>query len=526
LVVSPAAEPRFSGSWVRSIGSYYIPQFAGKLHSIIEARDQNLDPFALLSEDEAQALRGLYSAGAPVGSEFAWDSIMQPTISGWLKFYDHTYADHFWTLPGYAGYEGEVDGLVVEGITGTVTALGHVSQAHINALGKPTRSYMFGFVDGTKPRGWRPSDDIRAWKLPHAHANLSCWTVRITSGLLAGRKYTLSSGRGLYGAMPGSGSEWAKRKGDDGGDTIRVQTHDGADLTGLAVGDTYVIDNRERIAWSHIHRYIVSCDRVEYKDFCMDGRPIYVQRPASVQEELEKVAPIGDVGTTRLICLSGAQDVFIWPINLEHFYDRVRESLGTSCDEQFRAYWFENAGHENPGDVENIAVDGPVRLAHSGWPQVGLAFEYLSKWVETGTPPPPSTAAVVTPGTVQLPDGVLERKGLQPVVSGYANGAHEVTVEVGTNVEFDGTAESPIGNITKYEWDFNADGCFEYSSSGAIGSNDASAFAPASRVRLPANYTYDRPGCYAATVRVTDDASGPGTLHGFENLARVIVTVR
>jgi len=57
------------------------------------------------------------------------------------------------------------------------------------------------------------------------------------------------------------------------------------------------------------------------------------------------------------------------------------------------------------------------------------------------------------------------------------------------SVNFSGTGTDPDGTIVKYEWDFNNDGIYEYSSTDSASTS----------------YTYDEPGDYVAAFRVTDN---------------------
>jgi hypothetical protein len=94
-------------------------------------------------------------------------------------------------------------------------------------------------------------------------------------------------------------------------------------------------------------------------------------------------------------------------------------------------------------------------------------------------------------------------------------------------VSLDGVAASPIGNIAKYEWDFESDNEYDCDSDPATELPDCSGpLAPAPEMSTPAQYVYGTPGVFVATVRVTDDTDNPGPFDGLENLARVVIEVR
>jgi PKD repeat protein len=75
-------------------------------------------------------------------------------------------------------------------------------------------------------------------------------------------------------------------------------------------------------------------------------------------------------------------------------------------------------------------------------------------------------------------------------------------VKPGDTVQFTGAGTDEDGVIEKYEWDFDGDGVYEWSSS-----NNGIA-----------TYAYETDGGYTATLRVTDD-------HGFTSTGSRTVTV-
>jgi len=84
---------------------------------------------------------------------------------------------------------------------------------------------------------------------------------------------------------------------------------------------------------------------------------------------------------------------------------------------------------------------------------------------------------------------VVEREpSTAPVASAnYWNDANEI--ELGASIEFRGTGTDEDGNIELYEWDFNGDGIYEWSSS----ENGRT------------NFTFNSEGTFTAVLRVTDN---------------------
>jgi PKD repeat protein len=71
----------------------------------------------------------------------------------------------------------------------------------------------------------------------------------------------------------------------------------------------------------------------------------------------------------------------------------------------------------------------------------------------------------------------------------------DVSISPGGTVQFSGAGTDDNGSITKYEWDFDGDGVFEWSSN----ENGLTTFI------------FNNVGTYTATLRVTDDSGKTAT---------------
>ena len=76
-----------------------------------------------------------------------------------------------------------------------------------------------------------------------------------------------------------------------------------------------------------------------------------------------------------------------------------------------------------------------------------------------------------------------------------AHAGPDRTANAGDPVDFNGTGDDPDGYIALYEWDFESDGVYDWNSTE---SGDTT-------------HTYDTPGNYTATLRVTDDDGAQDT---------------
>lgn len=475
---NPAIEPRHL-TYEFTILDHFLPTVRARLPQIIAARDRNEDALPFLTAEEQAALNRLYAAGAARGSEFKFTQAFDNSIRlGYPAFtlFDPTYLEDFWTTPGYAGYEGEEDASVVEGITGTVTA---VDPANANG-------FVLGFTDAG---------------MSFAPSALKGWRVTFTSGARAGEQFHVDSGNSAT-RMPISG-----------------YTRAGA-LNGIAPGDRYVLSNRDFLAWRHYHEHIAQCEFPEYAGDC-DGRsPKRPQRPARVQQAYttHSATFTGRIGKP-VVSTAQAIDHLVYPPIIARYFDRVREVLGPAARDMLRVYWNENVSHGNPlaGEANRIVE------RDSSW---HTAFQHMVRWVEQGVTPPPDSVVTVTPGSVTFPAHAADRKGIQPTVTATANNARRITVPRGSLVALDGLAESPVGKIARYDWDFEGNSQYDCSSSATSGLPSCGAgFVPGQSVSTPASRVYTTPGTYTATLRVHDDTDNPGPFDGLENLSRVVVIV-
>ncbi len=97
-----------------------------------------------------------------------------------------------------------------------------------------------------------------------------------------------------------------------------------------------------------------------------------------------------------------------------------------------------------------------------------------------------ATARVTTTAVRTGPPG-------SPIAT-ITNPASPITITASTTVSFSGTGSDPGGSIAKYEWDFNGDGVYEYSSATTASTT----------------FKYDSPGTFTAALRVTDNSGLTG----------------
>jgi hypothetical protein len=292
-----------------------------------------------------------------------------------------------------------------------------------------------------------------------------------------------------------------------------------ATLLQIQPGDSVVVDNSGFLAAQTYHRHQVpdSADYPVWDQFRhFDGSPMYPQRPL-VLGPLFAAAVAGTVQTGcfagKMIVVESLLDREALPWQADWYRARVHEHLGVELDDNFRLWFTDNALH---GDDET--QESPTHtISYLG--VLHQALRDVSRWVEEGVAPPPSTNYEVVDGQVVVPADAAQRGGIQPVVSLTVDGDARTDVAVGTAVTFRATAQVPegAGVIVTVEWDFDGPGSFPIAESVAV----------AEKVHAACHYSFGAPGVYFPTVRAAAQRNGEeaSPYARVQNLARVRVVV-
>jgi hypothetical protein len=147
------------------------------------------------------------------------------------------------------------------------------------------------------------------------------------------------------------------------------------------------------------------------------------------------------------------------------------------------------------------------------------ALRDLSRWVEEGISPPPSTDYQVVDGQIVVPPDATARRGVQPVVSLTVDGGARADVGVGREVTLRATAAVPPGTgyVVGLEWDFDGAGLFPLRKS----------VEGAETIEVERRWTAPGRGTYFPVVRVVAQRDGDkdSPYARLRNLARVRVVV-
>jgi hypothetical protein len=491
-IVQHGDTSKVKGAQVMAFGAMFNVQrlLKDKLAGVVDAMAPggSGDPYAGLSTHEREELANLYRLGYPRGDEFMighpmgqiwlWSSMAED-----LKRQDPDYFEAFWTKPGYIGHDAPhllADDLIDVEATVTRVLSARDFQDNPDDFEDPEwdlMKVMVSLLAGTSGLDLPVAVEVEGLTTGYRLGT----GVRVTSGDAAGRQ--------LYCI-------------NHVGDVLQCDGVAEANLlrfTGVKVGDTVRVDNRAFLAFCYYYRHHLMDDQ-QFDFLKVDGRPLYPQHRVPDQSPLMGVPYTGQF-EGKLLWVHHTHDASLWPPQGVLYEEAVRRSQGEEgLRERFRLRWSENAEHIPPF----MLPSDPRRATHT-WlidymPIIEQSLVDLIAWCEQGIEPA-GTVYDYTDGKVTLPATAAERGGIQPVVAVAANGVKRAEVVPGESVTLSVITEVPpgAGTITAVEWDFDGEGTFEF---------DHDVDGTATRLELSTTRTYDEPGTYFATARVTSHREG------------------
>jgi hypothetical protein len=395
---------------------------------------------------------------------------------------DSSYADDFWTKPGYLGTAptplGDFFRASLVDHTSTITSV------RSDATGNPS-----SLVLDTAPT--IPANTGPTW---------------LDFSLVA------PDGTTQLGALQGS-LDAATR-------TLTLADSVPADVrAAIVAGGGLRIDNRWYLAALTYHRHQVPTDNdyAGWQQFVdKDGKPVYPQRPVNVGQLISNSITGGGSFTGRVnaktIVVDNLIDADAFPWQADWYAKRVKDTLGSDTNRLFRVYDNDNADHHiGPARTSRlVSYDGMLQQA----------LRDLSAWAEDGVKPPRSTRYRVSDSQVELPPTAGERRGLQPVVRLKVNGRDRADVRVNHPVLLVARVQAPprAGRVVGLEWDLTGTGDF---TPGRV--------AAGRELVIRRTQTFSARGTYWVTLRATTqrhEGERTARFARVQNLDRVRVVVR
>jgi len=449
------------------------------------------DPYANLTDEEAEALREVTRMGFPMQSWFAHETMGTQafgTLYPAIVALDPEYFSDFWTKPGYLGSDPrssihkarmQLEATVVEIVRRDTAAMANSGvddafMGHANA--------------GTVVALRLDSNDL---------VDLPGIAMTVTSGVHAGATVAMESVIG--GLAKIDNPEFSQPLGQ------------------ISVGDTVRLDNSNFLAAQTYHRHQVPGREYSVWEQFLgeDGEPRYPQR-----ELLGPKFAIGAAGhlpngnfSGKMILVESLLDREAYPWQADWYRSRVIEHLGATTGDHFRLWFTENALHgADAGD------SFPTHTVQYGG-VLHEAMYQLVDWVERGISPSASTEYRVVDGQVQVPQNASDRHGVQPTLSLFANGGNRADVAIDQELDLQVQAQLPDGRpgFVRVDWDLDTDGELEVSETAT----------PGLTLSASKKISFSKPGTYFVGVRV---AAQREEMHGtpfglLENVARARVVV-
>lgn len=452
------------------------------------------DPFSTLDEAQRAALTETTNLGLQLGCWEDFDGVGRnrsfPGGTGlwddWrligqdlIKSADPTYADDFWTQPGYLGTEVSALGDVFRNALVDFNAT--VKQVTLGSEGYPIQITLNGIPSAIDTVG----------------LEFNILSSNGTEGSFTGALNLNSSSVSIYSKS-----------------NITV-------LASLTNATQLQINNRWYIAAQSYHRHQIPTTRNFYGyDYLRraDGEPIYPQRAVLLGPSIASSSSGSGTHTGnfsgKVFVLDNLVDFDAFPWHAEWYRRQVQQSLGDTFSDSYRLYYEEHADH-HMGSIPKEAT-GRVFDWTNNYQQL---IADLSAWVENGTIPPGETQHTYEGGQIILADSAASRLGFQPIVELTVNGGNRTEVEVGENVAFKVHAEMPpsTGPIGSVEWDFKGTGDYV---TGTLSSINAV-------IEAEITYSYNEAQIYLPAVRIAAHREGNAQtpFRRVLNLGRARVTV-
>ncbi|KAK2766323.1 pkd domain containing protein [Colletotrichum kahawae] len=422
-----------------------------------------------LSQVEAAVFREAALLGVPMEewenfSGLASSRMLRILLSS-VKSIDPSYADDYWSKPGYLGTENS-----------TLSDVLHRNFVNFTA----TIEEVIAISD----------DDDFVF-------NITLGGLPDAIGEFDGPEFTLldTSCSSEIGIVAGTWDPVTK--------TIMATKDNSAAVLGKLNQDRQIrVDNSWFIAMHTYHRHQIPT-RPGFYGFDQfmgpDGVPLYPQRAVQAAAEVAKGACGGCTHsgniTGKMIIVDNLLDSDAFPWHADWYKSQVQRTLGSSFDGNVRLWYNERADHFFEPVAENLRdfiVDYTGMYEH--------AMRSLSAWVEDGIQPPASTSYRIQDSQVILSGKADERHGIQPIVELSMNSSVTGNIQRGTEVSFTMRAVAPdgAGKIIIVEWDFLGEKTFESIHFGE----------PNRIVDMTVSYAYEKPGTYLCVVKVTAQREG------------------
>lgn len=462
-----------------------------------------------LNDEETEALKEIVNIGFPPRMCIAFgsdDDGSLPVLAPVVHQMDPAYFSDFWEKPGYLG--ANPDGSAVR------DRIYHKTK--VTGVGIPMEKQQTQETDGRNNTddAWQKmlSDGSDAYieveTVPEGEdLYLKGVDILFQDGAAAGKRLRLGhiDGRRLILGM------------SYGSDDIRDV------LSVVKEGDGLVLDNSDYIAIQTYHRHQVPEDPSfhawdQYRDG--SGKPIYPQRDHVISFGFT----YGGCGSVQDGCIQSKVIVMNnlmdgdFPWQADWYRSKVEETWGEQAEDRFRIWYNDNCPH---GDVSDTG-DALRMTSYLG--ALNLALLEVAAWAEKGELPADNSGYHIMDNQVILADSASERRGIQPVVTLYADGKVLTAVSAGETVHFTADIEIPQGggSLVSVEWSFEGEQDYPAKDADICHISDTDGVK---HIQAKTDHTFTKPGRYFAVVRVAASRTPQDPYIQVRNLARAQIVV-
>jgi len=484
----------------------------GKIVDALDAGGSG-DMYEGLTEDEAKMLREITLMGFPPMAWFMeaaghWDDGSLPVLMPGIRMNDPQYFKDFWEKPGYLGTESGSNA-----IRDRLQFKTKVVSVHLP--GDKSEGNGADSSDGNL------SGENQAESEEYTNGVDTAWKKALTDGKGAWIELEeVPQGEDLYlngtniGFETGDAVGKVMQLGEIQGKGITVGMCYGMDdvegvLKLVKPGDILTLDNSDYIAVQSYYRHQVPPDASfhawdQFRD--ENGEPRIPQRENIMGPAFCGTGTVQE-GTIqgKVILTQSLMDESTCPWCGDWYRNTVRKAKGNEDD--FRIYYYERCLH---GDVSSLDTDMIVNYLGG----LRQALLDVSDWVERGIEPRQSSVYEMEGGCVHIAPTAEERKGMQPVISLFANGETCAHVKVGEEVMLKAEAQVPegAGSVTEIQFSFSDPMFGTYARRETSGDYNAFLAAGKSkRVKGEMESFVDGDGLNAACATITTSYDKPGT---------------
>lgn len=509
---SPMAIPN-----VHAVRVHAMRLLRNKFPQIVDAIEPggSGDPYAVLNEEEAAALKEAERLGFPMETWAEYETIGDGALSvltPFIPLMDPDYYKDFWEKEGYLG--ADPDGSAVRDRIHYETEIEAVldSVKEMPGLGSALDANNAYGVD-------------EAWKnILKSDEKLPVFCVKdFPEGDVYTRGLVLTF---LDGAAKGERMNvvWLQGKAVTPSDTGDRRLEEV--LKQVKPGDRVFLDNSDYIAVQTFPRHQVPPTGYpawnQYRDG--SGKPIYPQRPVimgPIMQEMGSGSVQNGHPGCKVIILESLMDESAFPWQGDYYRRMIEEEHPDQEGKELVRLWFmEHCMHTdceegNGGDHQHI-------VSYLGALHQGLLD--LSDWVERGIEPACSTNYEMDEAQVIIPKNAAERGGIQPVVTLLSDGEIRKEIKVGETVDFRALIELPkgSGDLEEVTWDFEAANTFLPWGTVSPVIRDGEGIGTAT---AEASFTFTKPGTYFPVVKVASNRTPGDIFTMIRNQARMRVVV-